>query len=63
MLANKLVKDFKSSQIEIEDYLIENVSDIVAEFADRKGQEHYNLINELCDMMVLLIHMKEKLKN
>ncbi|WP_291635883.1 type II toxin-antitoxin system HicA family toxin [Clostridium sp.] len=49
MLGNKLVKDFKNLQIEIEDYLIENVSDIVAEFADRKGQEHYNLINELCD--------------
>ncbi|MCJ7689158.1 MAG: hypothetical protein MUO60_07555, partial [Clostridiaceae bacterium] len=49
MLGNKLVKNFKSAQIEIEDYLIENVSDLVAEFADRKGQEHYNLINELCD--------------
>ena len=48
-LKNKLVKDFKTTQIEIEDFLIENVSDIIAEFVDKKGQEHYNLIKELCD--------------
>ena len=55
MLGNKLVKDFKTIQIEIEDYLIENVSDIVAEFADKKGQQHYNLIKTLCDTLKITL--------
>ncbi|MGH4138340.1 type II toxin-antitoxin system HicA family toxin [Clostridium sp.] len=51
MFGNKLVKDFKTTQIEIDELLIGNVYDIVAEFADKKGQEHYNLIKELCDTL------------
>jgi len=43
----KLIKDFKDTQIEIEDYFLTVASDKILDFVDKKGQEKYNLMHDL----------------
>lgn len=45
----KLIREFKQQQTEIENYVMTDSSRIIAEYADKKGQEKYKLIKELID--------------
>ncbi|MFT5872862.1 MAG: putative RNA binding protein YcfA (HicA-like mRNA interferase family) [Clostridium sp.] len=43
----RLMRDFKKKEIEVENYFMTDIADILAEFSDKKGQEKYNLIQNL----------------
>ena len=53
----KIMNDFKDKEIEVENYFMTEISDIISEFSDRKGQEKYNL------MKTLIQELKETLLN
>jgi predicted RNA binding protein YcfA (HicA-like mRNA interferase family) len=53
----KIMNDFKDKEIEVENYFMTDISDIISEFSDQKGQEKYNL------MKALIKELKETLTN
>ncbi|MBU3215848.1 type II toxin-antitoxin system HicA family toxin [Clostridium estertheticum] len=63
----KLMKDFKKMEYEIENYFMAEITDIVSEFSDRKGQEKYKLMEnlsiELKETMAQMLDLESYEKN